>query len=254
VLVAAGVLLMVWAFAYQRLAYSLTENALRIDWLGRVVVVPYQAIHGIYTGQRLEGHASPGALSWPGINVGSSRVRGLGRLRFFATSADQSHMTLITVEHGGVVVSAREPQVFRAALIEHVERFGDLPVEPADRETWQQRGPIAAPWTALADRWLPACVTAGVLAVLLVLGTIDVRYDTLPAEIPLHFDGSLAASQIAPKADLLRIPLLGFVSLVVDWTAGIAVHERERLLARLLWLGGAVVQLVLLVGVVRLVT
>ena len=68
VLAGAGVLLMVWAFAYRRLAYSLTESAVRIESLGRTVVVPYQAIQGIYTGQRLEGHATPSALR----NRGSS--------------------------------------------------------------------------------------------------------------------------------------------------------------------------------------
>jgi hypothetical protein len=254
VLVAAGVLLMLWAFAYQRLAYSLTENALRIEWLGRTTVLPYTGIHGIYTGQRLEGRAVPNAPRWPGISVGSSRVRGLGRLRFFATSTDQSRLTLITVEHGGVIVSARDPQEFRAALIERVEHFDEQSVTSPEEATWHQKQPTAGPWTALADPWLPVCVGVGVLALLVLLGTIDLRYDALPEQVPLHFDASGIPSQIAPKSDLMRIPLLGFVSLLIDWVLGIVVHQRERLLARLLWVGGAIVQLVVLVGVLRLVT
>jgi hypothetical protein len=253
VLVAAGVFLIIWAFAYQTLAYALTESALRIEWLGRVTVVPYQGIHGIYTGQRLEGHATPSALRWPGINVGSSRVRGLGRVRFFATSSDQSRLTLITVEHGGLIVSARDPQEFRAALIERVEQFGDTPIESPEAGTWHQKEPTAAPWTAFADAWLPVWVGLGLLALLLLLATIDLRYEALPDQIVLHFDASGAPSQIAPKSDLLRLPLLGFVCLLVDWVVGVMVHQREWLLARLLWAGGAIVQLVLYVGVLRLV-
>jgi hypothetical protein len=254
VLAGAGVLLMVWAFAYRRLAYSLTESAVRIEWLGRTVVVPYQAIQGIYTGQRLEGHATPSALRWPGISVGPSRVRGLGRLRFFATSSDQSRLTLITVEHGGVIVSARDPQAFRAALIERVEQSGELPIGQPEQHKWRHTEPTATPWTAVADRWLLACIGLGLVALLLVLATIVLRYDALPEQVALHFDASGQPSQLAPKSDLLRLPLFGFVCLVVNWVAGVVVHQRERLLARLLWLGGPVVQLVLFVGALRLVS
>jgi hypothetical protein len=34
---------------------------------------------------------------------------------------------------------------------------------------------------------------------------------------------------------------------------GVWLHRRQRLLSRLLWVGGAVLQVVLLVGVIRLV-
>src|SRR5438105_5337680 len=98
VLAAAALLLLTWGLAYRRLAYVLTESALRVEWLGRTLVVPYAAIQGIYAGQRLAGNATPSGPRWPGISVGARRVRGMGKLRFFATSADQSQLTLITVE------------------------------------------------------------------------------------------------------------------------------------------------------------
>ena len=250
VLAAVGVFLMVWGFAYQTLAYSLTDNALRIEWLGYTTIVPYQSIHGIYTGHRLEGHATPSSPRWPGISIGSSRVRGLGRLRFFATSTDQSLLTLITVEHGGVIVSAPDPQEFRATLIERVERFGDTMA--ADEETWHTTQPSAAPWTAVVDPWLPLSVGVALLVLLLILGSIDLRYAALADSLPLHTDVTGSPIQIA-KQDLFHIPLLGFVCLMVNAALGIAVHPRERLLARLLWLGGAVVQFIVLLGVLRLV-
>jgi Bacterial PH domain len=244
ILAAAGAFLLVWAVAYQRLAYALTDSALRIEWLGRTLVVPYHAIQGIYTGQRLSGHAAPSVPRWPGISIGTARVRGAGRLRFFATSTDQSMLTLVTVEHGGVIVSARDPGEFRAALIERVEQYGDIAT--SDARTWHQTQSLLAPWSALADAWLPACVGVGTLALLMVLGMIVIRYDGLPDQIVLRFDTQ------APKSDLLRLPLLGFVCLALNWALGIAIHHRERLLARLLWLGGAIVQLVLFVGLLRL--
>jgi hypothetical protein len=249
ILAALGSALLVWSIGYQRLAYTLTDSALRIDWLGRTVVVPYPAIQGIYTGQRLEGHSTPGMPQWPGISVGHARVRGIGRLRFFATSTDQSALTFITVEQGGVIVSARDPTAFRAALIERVEKCQDT---GTDARTWQQTPPKTAPWTALADVWLPICVLVGTLALLLVLAVIALRFDTLPDQIALRFDASGRPNQIGPRSDLLRLPFLGLICLVLNWALGIWVHPRERLLARVLWLGAAIVQVVLLVGVLRL--
>jgi hypothetical protein len=251
ILAALGSALLVWSIGYQRLAYTLTDSALRINWLGRTVVVPYAAIQGIYTGQRLEGHSTPNMPQWPGISVGNARVRGIGRLRFFATSSDQSALTFITVEHGGVIVSARDPNAFRAALIERVEQSQDT---GPNARTWQQTPPTTAPWTALADAWLPVCVLVGTLVLLLVLAVIALRFDSLPDQIALRFDASGRPNVIGSRADLLRLPFLGLICLVLNWVLGIWVHPREPLLARVLWLGATVVQVVLLVAVLRLLT
>jgi hypothetical protein len=248
-LAALGMALLVWAIAYLRLAYTLTETALRVEWLGRTVVVPYPAILGIYTGQRLAGHAAPGVVRWPGINVGAARVRGIGRLRFFATSTDQSALTFIAVEHGGLVISARDPQQFQAALIERVELCPDAEAAAI----WQQTPPTSAPWTALADFWLPLCVAIGTLLVLVIVAVITARFSALPDQIPIHFDASGQPNQIAAKTDLLRLPLFSLLLMAFNWAAGIWVHPRERLMARVLWLGGVVLQVVLLMGVLRLV-
>jgi hypothetical protein len=252
VLAAAGIVALIVAIAYRRLAYSLTESALRIEWLGSTVVVPYAAIQGIYTGQRLSGHAVPRAVRWPGISVGQTRVRGLGRLRFFATSTNQADLTLVTVEHGGVIISARDPSEFRAALIDHVERHGEPLPGKSELPLLQHKNPVSAPWTALADLWLPVCILVGAVALLVVLAGISLSYDSLPDRVILHFDAEGDPSQIAPKSDLLRLPLLGFVCLLLNWVLGVWVHAREPVLARLLWLGGVGVQIVLLVGVLRL--
>jgi hypothetical protein len=252
ILGAAGALLLLWGLAYRRLSYALTETALRIEWFGRTLVLPYSAIQGIYAGQRLSGSSTPSVPRWPGINVGPRRVRGLGRLRFFATSSDQSHLTFVTVEHGGVVMSAGQPTEFQTALIEHVEASPED--DDAQLRGWQDREPVDAPWTALADIWLPVCIGVGTVLLLAILAIISLRYDVLPDQVPLHFDVGGQPSQIAPKSDLMRLPLLSLVCLVVNWTLGIVVHPRERILARLLWLSAVIVQPVLLIGVLAIAT
>jgi hypothetical protein len=245
-----GTVLLVWAIGYQRLGYCLAETSVRVEWLGRTLIVPYAAIQGIYTGQRLVGHAAPKGLRWPGISVGLVRVRGLGRLRFYATSTDQSALTFIAVEHGGVIVSARDPQGFRTVLIERVEQSQNTPVEA---EIWEQTSPSGRPWTAIADPWLPICAIFGTLALLLVVAAITARFDALPEQLALHFDASGRPNQIASKFDLLRLPLFGLFLMALNWMTGVLIHPHTRSMARLLWLGGAILQLVLLVGILRLV-
>jgi hypothetical protein len=250
VLAGIGIVLLVWAIGYRRLAYWLAETGLRIEWLGRTLIVPYSAIQGISIGQRLAGHAAPRAWRWPGISVGLIRVRGLGRLRFYATSTDQSDLTFIAVEHGGVIVSARDPQGFRAALIERVEHTQSA---AHDAEIWELTPPNEFPWTAIADPWLPICVVVGALLLLVIVGVITARFDALPDQLAMHFDASGRPNQIASRFDLLRLPLFGLFLMVLNWLLGVWLHPGHRLLARLLWVGGAVVQVVLLVGVLRLV-
>jgi Bacterial PH domain/Protein of unknown function (DUF1648) len=248
VLAAAGILVGLWALAYRDLAYVLGEAGVRVEWLGRTLVVPYPAIQGIYGGQRLAGNAAAGGPRWPGVNVGTKRVRGVGKLRFFATSSDQSQLTLITVEHGGLVVSARDPTEFQTSLIEHVERSAE------DDSAWHEVPATTAPWTAVRDWWLPVCVGSGAVVLLLLLALIGLRYPELPDQLPIHFDVSGESSYTTAKSDLLHLPLLGLFVLLLNWIAGVLVHPRERALARLLWVSAIVVGLVLLIGVARIVT
>ena len=88
---------------------------------------------------------------------------------------------------------------------------------------------------------------------LLIVGVITARFDALPDQLAVHFDASGRPNQIASKFDLLRLPLFGLFLMALNWVLGAWLHPHQRLLARLLWVGGAVVQGVLLVGVLRLV-
>ena len=86
-----------------------------------------------------------------------------------------------------------------------------------------------------------------------MLAVIAFSFDALPTRSCCTSTPAARPNEISPKVDLVRLPFLGLICLVVNWVLGVWVHPRERLLARLLWLGGAVVQVVLLIGVVRLV-
>jgi hypothetical protein len=244
-----GVVVVLWAVAYRQLSYRLGGDALEVRWCGFSIHAPYAAIDAIYTGQRLVGNTTPSVPIWPGIYVGPGRARGIGRLRFFATSPDPAALTLIMLEHGGLVLSARSPHDFRTALIERIQdAHADTSPTP-----WTRLPPSTAPWSAVRDHWFAICLGMGTLLLLVILAVISLGFEDLPTSIALRFDASGQASQMAPRGDLLRLPLLGMLALLVNGAIGVWLHPQERLLARLLWLGGAVLQAMLLVAVVRLV-
>jgi Bacterial PH domain len=248
-LAVVGAAILVWGFAYRRLTYALGEQSLGVTWCGQTLVVPYASVEGIYTGQRLVGSSVPKVLTWPGIYVGPGRARGIRRLRFFATSPEPSALTLIAGENVGLVVSAREPLAFRNALIERVQAF-----EPTEGEStaWVKRNEASAPWTAIRDRWFGGCLGATFLFLMLTLGAIVFGFGALPPEIAVRFDAIGQATHIASAEALLRLPLVGLVLALVNAGLGVVVHPRERLLARLLWIGGAVLLGIVFVAVVRL--
>ena len=137
---------------------------------------------------------------------------------------------------------------YRLALIERIKDTGDQPT--ANRLTHQP--PSGLPWSAVFDPWFGAAIGAGLVLLLGMLVAIGLSFDALPLDIPMRFDANGDPSQIAPRGDLLRLPLIGLFVLLVDSALGIWLHVRDRLVARLLWLGGAVLEGVLIVAIVRL--
>jgi Bacterial PH domain len=257
VLALAGAGLVLWGLAYRQLAYVLGDAALEVRWLGERVLIPYGAIEAIYTGQRLADQTAPSGLRWPGINVGSGHSRGLGRLQFYATSTDPAALTLVAVDGATVVLSAAEPQPFRSALIAHVRDVDGDTGPGAAAAAGPQAGVLvparAAPWSALRDRWFPLALGVALVLLLATLAAISLNYGALPALIPTRFDSGGRPTAMGPPTDLLRLPLGGLVVLLANIALGVWAHPRQRVAARLVWVGAALVQAILLIAAVRLV-
>lgn len=241
---------LVWFAGYRHLAYELGDHDLRVWWLGGSAIVSYTAIDGVFPGQRLVGASTPSTPSWPGIYVGGGRIRGVGRLRFYATSRDPSELTLVTAGAAGLVLSPIESAGFRAALIERVEAHVHAPVAP-DRV--RVVPPAHTPWTAVRDPWLLALVGLSLLTLLLTVAVVALNFSLLPDRVPLRFDGSGQPLEIGFKGDLFRLPLGGFGVLLADVLLALWLHPREPALARLLLAGGFAVQVIGTIGAVRLV-
>ena len=245
----AAVALALWSIAYRALRYTLDEDALRISWLGAGVDVPYGAIEGVLSGQRLEKSSAPRVPSWPGVYVGPGRARGIGSLRFFSTTRDTTALTVVAVHLGGVVISPDDPVSFRTAVIARVREHEQEPVPDVGIHS---RPATERPWSALRDRWGLVCGVVGLLLLFITLAVLEIRMPGLPDRLPLRFDASGQPTEIGLKGDLFRLPLGGLGVLVVGGVIGVWLHARDTALARMLWVVGALVQAILLIAVVRL--
>src|SRR5262249_40821797 len=158
---------------------------------------------------------------WPGIVVGPGRApsadgrdRSLGRLQFYATSVDPDWLTLVAVEGGVLVVSARDPQSFRSALIDHVRRQDALAAGGVEES--QLLPATTAPWWRLRARWFWWCLGVSLVLLLAVLGIVAFRYGDLAEQVPMRFDSGGRATAYGPPTDLLRLPLGGLIVLVLN--------------------------------------
>lgn len=239
------------AAGYRRLSYALGPDALRITWLGQAYQVPYAAIEGIYGGKRLGLAAGPawrrGLLAVAG---GIARVEDLGTVHFFTTRGGPSSLILVTMAREAVALSPGDLAGFRAALIERIQEGDDAP--PGQDEAMMRVASLGVPWSALHDRWMLPLVALGAVLLLGVLAAISLPFDRLPDVVSLRFDAAGVATDLAPKAELLRLPLVGLLIVLGNLALGTWIHSREPLLARLMWATATVLQGMLLVGVVRL--
>ena len=99
---------------------------------------------------------------------------------------------------------------------------------------------------------MPIAAGAGLVCLLLTLAVVSMGYTGLPEQVVLRFDSAGQPSVIGSRSDVARLPLVGLAVLVLNLLLGVWVHPRDRLLAHVLWIGGAAMQAVLLVAVIRL--
>src|SRR5207302_732889 len=106
---------------------------------------------------------------------------------------------------------------------------------------WMHETVPQPPWSALYDfRWLAPSGLAALLLLVLMLVVVALRMEVLAPDVPLRFDAAGVVTQIGSRWDLLRLPLFGFLLFVIDGAGGIWIHGRDRLVARMLWVGAAV--------------
>jgi hypothetical protein len=240
-----ALLLLTFAIAYRvaatfTLAYTLDRNGLYILWLGNRAVVPLQEIERVERGLGAAvGRGSP--LGGLGYLHGRTRLAGGRTLHRFSTQSLARALVVHTTS-ASYAISPQEADAFVQDL-EQRRRIGAI----------QQLTPGVEPGRAFfyafwEDRQVRAGLLVAALLNLALLGWLMFVYPGLPPLIDLRTDASGALATLAPRHQILFLPLAGLVSGLLNVGVGLAIYQRDPVGARLLQIGAAVVQLLFIVA------
>lgn len=208
--------------SFLRLGYRVDRNGIRVSWWGMKQLIPVESI------VRVAEAAAVGrfrGIRWPGAFVGLGEMEGIeGAVRIYATS-DPSEGLLIVGEKASYVISPAKPSLFVKAWEERA------PLGPT--RYWEE-GISRTPFLAReiwGDRTALVLGAACVAAWLGLWGYVCWGYGSLSP------NGGRAFWYHA---------VVGLLVTVVDLLLGFYMHDREKLIAYILWGGGIAVQAILL--------
>lgn len=229
--------------------YRFTQNALVIVWGPVKQIIPMADISGLILGSDVVGDLAPRGLWWPGCLVGRGHTKSVGDLMYYATTP-QAGQIIVATGQGGYVISPENIDDF-VKLFEEEGRRGITEEVPYVRNR-----PEFYDWTVWRDRSAAIMVVAGLILPFLLLVLIAIRFPSLPATLPLHFDGFGQVDRSGPPSGLLILPAIGALAWLVNGLLGVllyATRQNERPAAYLLWSSSIVIQLLLIVAAVGLI-
>lgn len=255
VMVALGWLALIVYLAWRAwgclsLQYWIDRNAVMVAWGPLRQVIPLAAIQAVQQGGCVEASAHwldrwPRLASWvlfgpylnlqcrlrlaqPGVDAPH---RSTGPLLCLASQPVEQQLILVT-EHGAFGITPQDPEAFIQALEAH-HALGPtrLLAVRRIRPSWAE----AKLWQ---DGWGLGLLAAGLVGSLLLLGTVMLRFPTLPP--------NLTALDGAAVETLFLAPAFGLAVWVINGLWGLLLYARQRVAALLLWAGALIVQLAVL--------
>ena len=217
------------------LRYRVDRNGVEIRTAFARQTIPHAAIVRIDPG---ESAGSPGrlrGLMWPGYMRGILRAAPYGQIAVWGTEPLERQLILVTADTCyAISPTDRRGFLERYALHKALGALNQLPhrLEPIG----------VASWSIWRDRtfWLAMALGFALATSLAALATV--RYGTLPAIVPLHWNAQGQADRLAPRSEVFAIPAIGAAVLLVNLGLALALHQRERIAAQLLAWGSIAVQ------------
>ncbi len=237
VLVSLGLMGLVgyWLYGLARSGYFLDRNALVIRWGPTEQTVPTGRIERVLKGAEIEGRIRFRGGMWPGHCVGYGEVPGVGPALFYATVPPRHQIYIVTpgLTYG---ISPANREGFLESLRTRLEMGPTQIVEQSSRRLTFLNWPI---W---GDRVGLLLLTAGVLAVLALIGYLCFQFPMLPRLVPLHFDAVGKPDRLGPRSQIFVLPLIGLLALLFNGVLGWLAYRHERMASYLLWGGAVLVQ------------
>jgi Bacterial PH domain len=224
------------------LAYAVDRNGVYIFWLGNRAVVPLQAIESIESG--VSAAASP--LQSIGYFHGQVTLPDGRKMHRFSTVPSEQALVLHTAADS-YAISPPESDAFVQDL-EQRRRLGAIQQLSPGIEAG--RAFFYAFWD---DPVVRGALFAAVVLNLALLGWIMTIYPGLPPMIDMRSDAAGAATALAPRHQILFLPLAGAALGLLNTGLGLTLYSREPVGARMLQVATAGAQLLFAVAAVTIV-
>lgn len=219
-----------WTWGLSHALYTLDRNALIIQWGVYERQIPLDAIQKVLAAPDVRGLRTRRVLRWPGLWVGVGYAPELGPIVFYASSPIDT-MVFIQTRERVYAISPVDREGFLAALDERRDMGPTQVLEEIERY------PALLDWQGWRDPMIWGLLGSSLLLWVLLLALLTWRFPTLPPQIVLQTDNQGMPLLIANADRIFYLALLGAIFLVLNGGAGAIVYRRERMAARVLWLG-----------------
>ena len=247
ILAGLALLLLTGGLAYRvaaalTLAYAVDRNGLYIFWLGNRTVVPLQAIESIESGTRAP------AAPFQSLGYFHGRVRlAAGRTLHRFSTVSPKRALIVHTTADSYAISPQEAEAFVQDL-EQRRRLGAIQQLAPGMEAG--RAFFYAFWDDLVVR---RALVAAALLNLALLGWLMIMYPGLPPMIEMRSDAAGAALAMAPRHQILFLPLAGAALGLLNTGLGLTLYSRVPLGARLLQVAVVGVQVFFAVAALTIV-
>ncbi len=233
-------------WALFNLEYWLDRDALTVRWGASRQVIPLTQIRRIIQGGGQET-SRPSWTSWPGPYVRLSTALGMLNVQRYATRP-LAECLLLETDETTFALSPMDP----AHFLETLQAYYQL--GPAHAAPAQGTSSGLCQGALFRDRLGVALLLLGLVGILLLFGTLMVRYPEVPDLLAIRYNIQGQPQSVRPKASLFLLPAMGLLVYLINgaWGGWLACR-RQRLAAYLLWGGAVTVQLFTFLALVNLI-
>jgi hypothetical protein len=232
------------AYALMRAVYIIERDGLRLHWGLRTEDIPLPEIEWIRPAEGTDIRLP--VIHWPGSILGTRHVEGLGQVEFLASNVQ--NLLLVATPRRIFAISPQDTRGFLRTFT-RTNEMGSLTPLAAHSD-------IAATFLrqAWSDWFVRIFIMASLVLNLILFIAISLLISTRTTT-PLGFEGSGLPRSPGPAEHLLLYPLLSGFTFVFDLLGGMFFYRlsRYRPIAYMLWIGGVVTTMALIIAVIFLI-
>jgi len=234
-------------YSLSRANYHLGRDTLAIRWGLRVEDIPLSDIEWVRAAEDLTHPLRLPFLALQGAIIGLRRHADLGLVEFIAS--ERKNMLLVATARRVFAISPADARGFVHAFARATE-LGSL--SPSEARSIYPTFVVARAWDSGLARFL------WLVAISLNIGLMAWVSIIIPAtpEVALGLNAGRGIIETVPSVQLIVLPLASTALTVIGWVAGLSFYrwEKQRPLAFVVWVSGALSSLAFLVAVMFIIS